>query len=1034
MNSRASSDSSREVLTRRFLVLLFADIVGSTRLMSGMDPEDAHQLFSRAISIMKAGVRRYRGNVVKVPGDGVLAVFGVNHASQNDALQACLAAQEMHKSFRLAALGDPGLRSIELRIGIHAGNVIVHGSESDYGSELDTRGYAVNAAHKIEAACPPGETLVSDDVAALAGDWLVTERVDLDSISTDAAALSPRLVKSLSSSFSVESLFQKSRHALLGREGELEMISNALSSSSGEAACVGILGQAGIGKSRLTLEVIERYRQSGWRIVESRGLDFLSMSSYSALAPLIPQLIGLPDNATHDAVEAGLTAKAALHGLSINPLLDVLGLNFPDSDYHRSDPAAKAAAITQSFHQLFSLNHTADTPLLLVIEDIHLIDQRSFDVLAHLAAHLAGNGFKLLASSRPEGRTRLEQMGARTLAIGPLERSKATDLVGQLWTSDTPLAPDVVAAIIDRANCLPFGIIAYIRSLAGTGQVGLDDVPASIEASVQSQRDRLSEEALNILDHIVISRGGLERAVQDILFGPAEQVAGALDELRAGDLVVRDNDGTYSLDHDLIGHASLRFILKADRIKLHRQLMQALETQTEFRVRPERLARHAHEGGRLDDALKYYWKACLAEISRGSLVAITNIYENAMAICNELGSAADKYVADFALITFDPFHQQGLHRELEERLVRAAEIYDALGEPLLRAQTLGHLSILAWMHAKHAHALDLAETAYSASAEDPSSSLSIILRYCMSSALQALGRLPEAISIYDDLLAKLDQRASVGKRPLSWRPDVLSRAMNVWCLAQTGEFEQGWQLLSDGKALSDEEHLPYTAIMIYAAEGLLSQACGRYEASRAAFQKSYELCMTRDRLAMAPKSAAGTAQAMTRTGDAAGAVRLLKASIDAGLHERGGRMSMIVLHTALAEAHCVNKEANRALEVADQAVFYARECDEPPSLLVALLTHGDVNLQLENIELARKSYREAAQLAEQTHMRPAHAHALAGLALCDVCHGRAAVPEVLDRAINAYTELGLTEKANQLRQRAAGDPKSRAAPWLHDAV
>lgn len=1032
MTTRAISDRPGEALTRRFLVLLFADIVGSTRLMSGMDPEDAYQLFSRAIAIMKADVRRYRGMVVKVPGDGVLAVFGANGASQNDALQACLAAREMHKSIEAAAANDPDLKSIALRIGIHAGNVIIHGSESDYGSALDTRGYAVNAAHKIEAACPPSETLVSDDVAALAGDWLVAEPFRAAGLSAEAASLSPRLVQSLSSDFTVESLFQKSRHALQGRAGELEMVCNALNSSSNETASVGIIGQAGIGKSRLTLEVIDRFRCNGWRILESRGLDFLSLSSYSALIPVVPGLLGLSENANAEAIEAALQDASRQHGLHVAPLLDMIGIDFFDAGYQRSDPVAKAAAISQSVVQLFELNLSTENRLLLVVEDIHLIDQRSITLLTDLQQNLSEKGFKLLASSRPEGRGILDQLGARTLSLGPLEKPDALNLVAQLWDRQTPLAPDIAEAIVERASRLPFGIVAYLRSLSGACQISIDDIPASIEASVQSQRDRLSQSALLALDYIVISGGALETAVQDKLFD--RDAASALDELASCDLIVRDAEGTCSLDHDLIGDASLRFILKADREALHGRLLEALETQTEFRVPAERLARHAREAGQLIDALKYYWKACLTEIGRGSLGAIAAIYESAMDICAQIGSDADKFVADFALATFDPFHQQGLYQELEAPLTRAADIYERLGETTLRAQALGHLSIIAWIQAKHEKSLELSRRAYQACASNSSSSLSIILRYSMSSALQAIGRMSEAIEINDDLLRILDERSADGRRPPTWRPDVLTRAMNVWCLAQTGDFEKAWDQLETGKDLSDELHLPYSAIMIYAAEGLVSQACGNYARSLDAFSRAHRLCTSGDRMAMSPKTASGLGQAMTRTGDPAGAVSFIQAYLNAGWQSRGGRMNLVILHAALAEAHCALGEGNRALDNADRAVDIARANLEPPSVILALLTVGDVNLHLANAELARKSYREAEQLADEIGMRPASAHAVAGQALCDARHGRPTSETMLARALCAYDALGLGMKAEHLRQHVDSHGKPGRPPWFHDAV
>ncbi|HIK63717.1 MAG TPA: hypothetical protein EYG02_01645, partial [Henriciella marina] len=611
MDGRAFPDYSGELISRRFLVLLFADIADSTRIMAQLDTEESFKLVNRTISLMKRDVRKYKGKVIKVPGDGVLAVFGANIASQNDAFQACLAAREMHRSIEEAAAGDPVLRAVRLRVGIHAGNVIVHGSGRGEEAGFDTTGYAVNATHKIEACCPPGETLVSDDVATLAGGWLTSDAFELEDINQDAAGLSPRLLRALSSSFTVEDLLEKNRIGLTGREKELRALCDCLDSEARSCESAGIIGLSGIGKSRLALEVIETARQSGWHVLQSRGLDFLSLSSYSALTQLIPQLLGLDGRGRRQDSQERLQGLQRENGLIAAPLLDVMGFETDDPAYSRSEPAAKAAAIADSFLQLFEICKASHAQILLMIEDLHLIDQRSFDILLRLRQQLCGKAFKLLCTSRPEGRVMLDRLSSMMLTLGPLGRQDALALIAKLSPREHPLRENIAREIVDRTNGQPFGILAYLRSVAGRGDISIDDLPASIEASVQAQRDRLSEPALNILDCIVVSNGGLEAPLQRALFGAGDDDAQALEELLGADLVVRDGEQKIRLEHDLVGHASLRFMLKADRRRLHERLLQALESQTEFEAPVERLARHAEGAGQLEHALGYYWKACL---------------------------------------------------------------------------------------------------------------------------------------------------------------------------------------------------------------------------------------------------------------------------------------------------------------------------------------------------------------------------------------------------------------------------------------
>ncbi len=270
--ARPSAEEVLRALTasggeRKNLTVIFADISNSTGLIDRTDPEDAMRQMRPVIDAMKSAVESYDGVVNKVTGDGIMALFGAPRPHEDHAVRACAAALAMQAS--VAGLGDPDLK---IRVGIHTGEVVVQAVENSLYQTYDVAGSAAHLAARMEQMAEPGEILLTGDTAAVTRQFV------------EATSLGRRAVRGLSEPVEVFRLLRV-RHApasvifrsqphlslLIGRKAQFDALQAELASTAeGEARVVGVVGEAGYGKSRLCFEFAESCRKRGIRVYETR--------------------------------------------------------------------------------------------------------------------------------------------------------------------------------------------------------------------------------------------------------------------------------------------------------------------------------------------------------------------------------------------------------------------------------------------------------------------------------------------------------------------------------------------------------------------------------------------------------------------------------------------------------------------------------------------------------------------------------------------------------------------------------------------
>jgi len=738
---------------RRLVTALFADVVDSTAVAERLDPEDWSAAIGRVIQLMKAPVERHGGIVVRVMGDGLLALFGAPVAHEDDAIRATNAGLEMVAD--VAAAG-PALRkdtgeAFQIRVGINTGLAIVEGLGGD-STQVDALGDAINVAARMQSAARPGTVLVTSE------SWRSASAV------YEGIALGGLEIKGKAER--VEAWEVQGRRAepgsgrgvaglaspLVGREEPMARLAELLAAvRRGRGRTAVILGEPGVGKSRLLAEA--RVRDlgvgDGLRWVEARSVPYGDDVPYGLLSDVMLACLGLPGRASTTASLESLESR----------LDDLLG---DDADDHAATlanllslplPAAVADELAPLSPEALRMRYettaevvfrgvSAERPLVIVADDIHWADASSADVMGRLLAlaHelpilfvLSGRpdrgtaGWRLIAAARDTFGDALSE-----LALGPLDEVGSRSLVANLLEIDS-LPERLRGFILERAEGNPFFVEEVIRMLiergwvvehdgrwVGSATIATAEVPPTLAGLLTARIDRLPVASRRILRVGAVFGRDIPARLLETVTGDPSATARALGLAEAAGLVriaSLDPEPVYRFRHVLVQEAAYDSLLKADRRRLHRDVGEAIEARHPDRL--EELAPilglHFERAGESDRAVQYLHRAGRAALRRFAVHEARDLLDRATALLADLPQDAaterlrievelDRIAAGATFIPYD--HQLAQLAETRARAVRlgddrllgltlALEAAErrSLGDPALEEATEGALEI-----------------------------------------------------------------------------------------------------------------------------------------------------------------------------------------------------------------------------------------------------------------------------------------------------------------------------------------------------
>lgn len=694
------SETPRDDAERKQVTVLFADVSGSMDLAEQEDPEEWRKIMQRFFSTLADTVTRFEGTVDKFTGDGIMAIFGAPVAHEDHARRACYAALQMLDDvaeYAAELRRERGL-NFSTRIGINSGEVVAGAIGEDSGS-YTAIGHTVGLAQRMEALAEPGRAYLTEHAAALARGFL--DLRDLGEFEIKGASRPVRVFE-LAGVGEARSRLDLARERgfsrFVGRERELEALREGLArAEAGEASAIGVVAEAGIGKSRLYHEFVQRCRSDGVEVFQAQGQAHGRSIPFMPILQMLRAFFGIGDGDPEQLAREKIAGRALLLDASFAedlPLLfDFLGVPDPDRPVPQMSPEARQRALAEVLCRLVG-NPSRRKTLVLVFEDLHWVDEGSQAMLSGLIDGFAGTRTLVLANYRPEYSPPWGESPCwRALELAPLRREDTRELLRDLAGED-PSLDGLDEPIHERTGGNPFFIEEIVRELAESGYLEggrgayrlakpIEDagVPVTVQAVLAARIDRLGPEAKQLLQ--VASVLGKEIGEEELALTAgldAEAIERALRELvDAGFLYEAElyPERLFAFRHPLTREVAYGTQLAEQRAATHAAAARALielEPPDRYDELSALIADHLRQGGETLEAAR--WSARAAYWAGHSRPHdALRLWHQAMELADELEE--DEETAAMAvhsrLLQLQYAWRIGMSREEEQRLAAEAE-------------------------------------------------------------------------------------------------------------------------------------------------------------------------------------------------------------------------------------------------------------------------------------------------------------------------------------------------------------------------
>ena len=658
---------------RRTVTALFADAIGFTPLSERLDEEEVYDLMQGCLGRMMDAVHRYEGTVTQFRGDGVMALFGAPIAHEDAARRAVAAALEMQKSLDEYAAEVKQRHPIEcrFRVGLNTGPVVVGKISDNLDMDYTALGDTVNLAARMEELAEPGTVYLSEDTYRAVQDYFDCEPLGALTVKGKAEpVVAYRVVRETAVRTRFEAAAERGLTPFVGRDQEQTVLRGYLEQAKrGQGQVVFVSGEAGIGKSRLLLEFRRSMLDEGVTWLEGHCSSYGKNIPYLPVIDILKSDFGVEegdnDAAIIGKVDEGTAAWDEAARATVPYLKYLLNVDPGDPTVTTMDPMERRAGIFDGLRALL-LQESRRRPLVMVVEDLHWIDEKSEEALAALVDVVASAPVLLVLTYRPGY---AHSLGERTyysrLALGhlpPEESAAMAERVLQVATLPQQLAELITA----KAEGNPFYIEEVTKSLVEAGVLRKTNgsyslerpaeqvrVPDTIQEVILSRIDRLerrAKEAIQLAS--VIGREFTVRLLERISDVEAK-LDDLLGELKSLELIYEKTyfpELSYMFKHALTHDVAYSTLLLERRKALHSIVATAIEELYADRLTEhyEALAHHYYEGQEWEKALDYLVRAGDKAAAAFANQDALDYYDRALEVCDRLGEPALETAASVA--------------------------------------------------------------------------------------------------------------------------------------------------------------------------------------------------------------------------------------------------------------------------------------------------------------------------------------------------------------------------------------------------
>jgi class 3 adenylate cyclase/tetratricopeptide (TPR) repeat protein len=1003
LNSRGALEGERKQVT-----VLFADLKSSMELLVDRDPEEARTLLDPILEHMIEAVHRYEGTVNQVMGDGIMALFGAPLAHEDHAVRACFAALRLQGSVRRYAEGVRRQEGVflQVRVGLNSGEVVVRSIGSDLHMDYTAVGQTTHLAARLEQLAAPGSILLAANTLRLVEGYVQVK------------ALGPTTLKGLTAPVDTYELtgtgIARSRlqamatsglSRFVGREAEVEQLRRVLEQArQGHGQVAGIVGEPGVGKTRVVFEFVHSHRMEGWLVLEASSVSYGKATSYLPVIELLKGYFRIGDRDTQRYIREKVTGKLLTLDRTLEPtlpaLLALLDVPVEDAAWQALEPPQRRQRTLDGVKRLL-LREAQLQPLLVVFEDLHWIDSETQAVLDGLVESLPTARVLLLVNYRPEYR---QGWGGRTyytqLRLDTLPAESASELLDALLGPDASLQPlKVLLATKTGGNplFLEEGVRTLVEAKALLGERGAYrlaqpveavHVPATVEAILSSRIDRLPPDEKRLLQTAAVIGKDFPFTLLQAITGESEEaLRHDLSQLQSAEFLYETSlypDLEYTFKHALTHEVAYGSLLHERRRALHAKIVEAIEALYPDRLSEhmERLAHHAFRGEVWEKAARYLRQAGEKAAARLAHREAVACFEQALQALAHLPDSRDciERAIDLRFDLRNSLFPLGEFGRVVEAIREAERLADSIGDRTRLALASVYIANVLWLTGMYDEAIAAAERVLSAAKASGDLGLRYIASFRLSQIHHSLGQYQAAVEFIRSDIATLTGELAGERFYGIGLASVQSRTWSVLSHAELGNFAEGLAEGEEGIRIAERLSNSYDLVHISFGVGLLHLRKGDLPRAAAVLERGLALCHASSIRLVLPILTAYLGYTYLLSGRIKEALPLLEQAV-----VEATTIKMTFIHSLriayLAEAHLAGGETDLAVELGQRSLALSREYRERGHEAWALRLLGEIASHPDQPDAAPAEdyYRQALAIANELGMRPLSAHCHLGL-------------------------------------------------------
>ena len=990
-NPGGASDGERKTITA-----LFADLKGSTALIEGLDPEEARAIIDPALQLMMDAVHRYDGYVAQSLGDGIFALFGAPIAHEDHPQRALYAALRMQEEMR--AYSDQsrlkGGIPLQMRVGINTGEVVVRSiRKDDLHTDYVPVGHSTNLAARMEQIATPGSIVISEYTRKLTEGYF------------DLKALGAAEIKGVDEPLNVYEvqgagplrtrLQMSARRGLtrfVGRHSEMEQLQQAREqANTGQGQIVGVMGEPGLGKSRLFHE-FKLLSQSGCLVLEAFAVSHGQTSPYLPVIELLKTYFEVAPEDDERKRREKVTGKVLALDRSLEEtlpyLFSLLGVDDAESGLHQMDPQIRRQRTFEALKKLF-LRESLNQPLLLIFEDLHWIDNETQGFLDTLSEAVASAQVLLLVNYRPEYKHEWGQKTYYTqLRLAPLGRAEAEEFLTFLLGTDASLT-SLKGLILERTDGTPFFMEEVVQTLVeeGTltgerGRYQLEAAPADLRISptvqgvLAARIDRLASEEKTLLQQLsVIGRQFPASLVKQVVSQPEEELYRILASLQAKEFLYEQPafpESEYIFKHALTQDVAYGTVLQEQRRALHERTGQAMETLYTEKLDDHynELAHHYRQSGNTEKAIEYLYCTGQQAMQRSADAEAVAHFTTALELLHTLTDGRERMEQELriqvalgpaVLVTVgfgSPELERGYTRALElcHQLEDTTQLFSAL-----RGVWFGHVC-----KGELRTAREIGEQLTQLADEMDSPALQIEAHYPLGLSLFWSGEILEGRTHLERAMGLYDPHQPVSSRlRYGQDPGVVSHGQATYALWTLGYPTQAQQISHNARALAQEASHDFSSAFAFVISAGLYLQCGDYQTAQEYVEVASSLSAEHGFAWYTAMVNIFRGRMLTAQGQPVEGIPLIHRGLDF-YRPLSAVLWWPYYMALLAEAYAKAGQANEGLEIVTEALARVNKTGEHWYEAELYRLKGELTLQQsQDAEDAEACYQKALDVARQ---------------------------------------------------------------------